>query len=144
MTSATFEDILQNQIKLPMGELLEDGTTYFLGEKECSMFPDLREFERLLIISDGSDHVLGGILFYGSVDIQAYMLPQYRNQGYFSKIHKNGILKKYLYNHQRVSIFPDFISSKEDITKKRYLLGLIGLQESNKEQVDAMLQYLPK
>ena len=142
MTSATFEDILRNRITLPLGTLLEDGSTYFLGEEICSKMDDLQEFERFLVLSDGHCNVVGGVLFYGSVDIQALMLSEYQGMGYFSKIHKNGILQRYMYDRQRVTIFPDFIESREDVEKKRYLLNLLGLQESNKEQVDEILKYM--
>ncbi len=29
-------------------------------------------------------HVVGGVIFYGSVDMQVTMLPQYRGRGYMS------------------------------------------------------------
>lgn len=91
MRNEDFLDFLR-YIKLPRGILLVDGTTYCLEKQD---FPprkfrqELDSFEKILVLSDGNLHVVGGVLFYGSVDIQVTTLPRYRNRGYMSAIHKN-------------------------------------------------------
>ena len=82
MRNEDFLDFLR-YIKLPRGILLGDGTTYKLEKQD---FPprkfrrELEAFEKILVLSDGFDHVVGGVLFYGSYDIQVTILPRYRNQ----------------------------------------------------------------
>lgn len=99
MTNDKFIEILR-YIRLPRGTLLYDGTTYRLCRQD---FPprkfrdDLRMFEKMLVLSDGNDQVVGGVLFYDNFDIQVTTLPKYRGRGYMSAIHKNGIMESECY-----------------------------------------------
>ena len=76
-------------IKLPRGTLLSDGTTYRLGKGD---FPprkfrqELDSFEKILVLSDGNRHVVGGVLFYGSADIQVMTRLHYRGRGYMVSV----------------------------------------------------------
>ena len=69
MRNEDFLDFLR-YIKLPRGTLLEDGTTYRFCKSD---FPprkfrqELDTFEKILVLSDGLGHVVGGVLFYGTV-----------------------------------------------------------------------------
>ena len=136
MTVETFENSIRN-IKLPVGTLLEDGSTYLLEDEalhNCPYLdPEFKSFERFLVLSDGDGTVVGGVLFYGYVDIQILTLPEYRGHGYMSSIHKNGILKRFLYPNQEVSVDTNFIESGADLEEREYMLSLLGLQPKNKE-----------
>lgn len=139
MTEEAFEYVMKN-VKLPVGKLLADKKTYRLCWKDFEKLDDLsqyylRNFEKLLILSDGHGVPVGGVLFYGSSDIQAEILPPYRGQGYMSAIHKNGVLKKELYPHQRVSIYSGALESLADLKAKCRLLQMIGLQPSNANEL---------
>ena len=139
MTAETFEKSIRN-IKLPVGTLLEDGCTYLLEDEELHncpyLDPEFKKFERFLVLSDGSGTVVGGVLFYGYIDFQILTLSEYRGKGYMSAIHKNGILKRFLYPKQEVTIDTWHIESKEDLESKEYMLSLIGLQAKNKKDLE--------
>ena len=145
MTEETFTYILEN-IKLPVGKLLSDKRTYRVTRRD---FPKLDErsqkalgnFDKFLVLSDGKKHVVGGILFYGRIDLQAWVFPQYRGQGYMSAIHKNGILRAELEEKQRVTISEDGIDSPKDFEMKCHLLSLIGLKANNEDAIRE--EYLP-
>lgn len=144
MRNEDFLDFLR-YIKLPCGTLLYDGTTYRLGKQD---FPprkfrqELDSFEKILVLSDGDYHVVGGVLFYGRVDIQVTTLPRYRGQGYMSAIHKNGILESECYPGQQVSIEPSEIRRMEDFLKRDYMLRMIGLRPKNLPEVYRWLRFL--
>ena len=144
MRNEEFLDLLR-YIKLPRGVLLDDGTTYRLGKKD---FPprkfrqELDSLEKILILSDGNLHVVGGVLFYGSDDIQVTTLPKYRNQGYMSAIHKNGILESECYPEQRVSIELSELRSMNDFLKRDHMLRMIGLRAKNLSDVYSWLKYI--
>lgn len=137
MRNEDFLDFLR-YIRLPRGTLLRDGTTYRLGRQD---FPprkfreELDSFEKILVLSDGNYNVVGGVLFYGSVDIQVTILPRYRGQGYMSAIHKNGILAEECYPGQKVSIEPSELRSMEDFLKRDHMLRMIGLSAKNLPEV---------
>ena len=129
-------------IKLPRGTLLSDGTTYRLGKED---FPprkfrqELDSFEKILVLSDGNLHVVGGVLFYGSVDIQVTTLPHYRGRGYMSAIHRNGILESECYPGQKVSIEPGELRSMDDFLIRDHMLRMIGLRAKNLPEVYSWL-----
>lgn len=141
MRNEDFLDFLR-YITLPRGTLLGDGTTYCLEKQD---FPprkfrqELDSFEKILVLSDGNLHVVGGVLFYGSVDIQVTTLPRYRNRGYMSAIHKNGILEAECYPRQRVSIEPSELRSMDDFLKRDHMLRMIGLRAKNLPEVYSWL-----
>lgn len=149
MTDRVFEDALRS-LKLPIGKLLEDGTTYLLeGDTihNCEALPDkeFHDFDRFIVLSDGNGNVVGGLLFYGEYDLQAFTLEEYRHQGYLSSICKNGILESLLYPNQKISITESFLESREDLEMKEYLLSLIGITARNKESLETykrLLRYM--
>ena len=144
MRNEDFLDFLR-YIKIPRGRLLGDGTTYRLCNSD---FPprkfrqELDSFEKILVLSDGFGHVVGGVLFYGSVDIQVTILPKYRGRGYMSEIHKNGILESECYPEQQVSIEPRELRSMNDFLKRDHMLRMIGLRAKNLSEVYSRLKYL--
>lgn len=139
MTEDVFDKVLRD-IELPIGQLLEDGKTYLIEGDVLRNIPghqkDLKAFDRCLVLSDGDGRVVGGVLFYGSYDLQAQMLPEYKGRGYMSAIHRNGILEKCLYPNQRVTICMEMSDSAEDALMKRHLLSLIGLTEANQDSIN--------
>ena len=139
MTDETFVYILEN-IRLPVGKLLSDKRTYRVIRRDYPYLDDLSRmaldnFDKFLVLSDGKKHVIGGILFYGRVDLQAWMFPKSRGQGYMSAIHKNGILRAELEEKQSVTISEDGIESPEDFEMKCHLLSLIGLKAENENAI---------
>ena len=142
MRNEDFLDFLR-YIKLPRGTLLSDGTTYRLGKQDFpprKLRQELDSFEKILVLSDGNLHVVGGVLFYGSVDIQVTTLPRYRGRGYMSAIHKNGILKSECYPGQKVSIEPRELRSMNDFLKRDHMLRMIGLRAKNLPEVYSWLK----
>ena len=139
MTKETFENILRS-VKLPCGTLLKDGKTYRIEKPD---FPDYTEngedplmmFDFFLALSDGKDHVVGGVLFYGSTDIQIQMLPEHQGKGYMSALHKSGILQEECSPNQKVSVIAGEIHDFQDFMKRLYLLDLLGLSPDNKPQL---------
>lgn len=99
-------------------------------------------FEKILVLSDGNLHVVGGVLFYGSYDLQVTTLPRYRNRGYMSAIHRNGILESECYPGQRVSIEPSELRSMDDFLKRAHMLRMIGLRAKNLPEVYSWLRML--
>lgn len=94
MREEVFEEILQS-ITLPIGELLQDGKTYRVtsndfGKIESIHNEELGNFEKFLVVTH-NQKVAGGVLFYGSVDIQIIAFPEYRGKHIMSEIHKNGV-----------------------------------------------------
>lgn len=135
MKEEVFEEILRC-IKLPLGELLEDDSTYRITSKYFNKITtkhikELDEFDKFLVLTNGELVVVGGILFYGSVDIQATIFPEYRCRHFMSAIHKNGILKSECYPDQKVTISKYTITSFDDFCMKHYLLSCAGLKVSN-------------
>lgn len=144
MTNETFINILR-YIRLPRGTLLRDGKTYRLEKKD---FPpqkfkqELTDFEKILVLSDGFDHVVGGVLFYGNVDIQVTVLPRYRGRGYMSAIHKNGVLASECYPRQQVSIVCMELQSIDDFLLRNHMLKMAGLRANNLVEVYKWLDML--
>lgn len=131
-------------LKPPCGVLLCDGTTYRLEKKDFlhgKLRKELDAFEKILVLSDGNYHVVGGVLFYGDVDIQATVLPRFRGRGYMSAIHKNGIMKSECYPEQRVSIVPEELECMNDFLLRDHLLRLIGLRAKNLGEVYKHLSF---
>ena len=85
----------------------------------------------MLVLSDGNYHVVGGVLFYGSVDIQVTTLPKFRRQGYMSKIHRNGILASECYPNQKVSVAERELRSMDDFLVRDHMLRMAGLRAKN-------------
>lgn len=144
MTDETFEKILR-AIKLPLGELLSDNSTYRLGQKDFKKIKGyikaFKNFEKMLVLTH-EQRVVGGVLFYGSVDIHIFVLPEYRGMHFMSKIHKNGILKAELYTNQKVSLNIIDIESFDDFVMKHYLITHIGLKVSNLKEIHNSLSKL--
>ena len=133
MTNDTLLSILR-YIKLPRGTLLDDGTTYRLIKHDFPprKFKDgLEMFDKLLVLSDGNYNAVGGVLFYGPVDIQATTLPKYRGQGYMSAISRNGILRSECYEDQQVSIYEKELRTMDDFLMKYHLIETAGLKVKN-------------
>lgn len=141
MRDETFEKILR-AIELPMGKLLLDGTTYRITHRNFKRInlPDkiakeLDFFDKFLVLTSDGKTVVGGVLFYGSVDIQVFIFPEYRGMHYMSKIHKNGIFKAECYPGQRVTLSISELHSIDDYKMKEYLLKCVGLHIGNKSEI---------
>lgn len=135
---------LLHYIKLPCGTLLCDGTTYRLGKEDYpprKLKKELEYFEKILVLSDGMDNVVGGVLFYGSYDIQVTVFPRQRGKGYMSAIHKNGILKSECYPGQQVSIAVDELRSMNDFLLRDHMLKMAGLRAKNLPEVYRHLSF---
>lgn len=134
MQEEAFEEILRN-VKLPLGELLYDGNTYRVTS-DCfhkirtRHKKELNFFDKFLIVTYGQK-VAGGVLFYGAVDIQLIIFPEYRNKHIMSEICKNGILKAECYPKQKATISTKNIKSFDDFLMKHYLLSNAGIEISN-------------
>lgn len=139
MKDEVFEEILRC-VKLPLGELLQDGSTYRITSKDFNKFDtkhikELCDFDKFLVLTNGQLIVVGGILFYGSVDIQATIFLEYRGKHFMSSIHKNGILKSECYPNQKVTISKHTIESFDDFCMKHYLLSCAELKVSNLTEI---------
>ncbi len=97
---------------------------------------ELDAFEKMIVLSDGNYHIVGGVLFYGNVDIQAMVLPRYRNKGYMSAIHKNGILAAECYPDQKVSITECELCSMDDFILRDHMLKMAELKAMNLSKVN--------
>ena len=142
MRNEDFLDFLR-YIKLPRGTLLRDGTTYRFTKEDYpprKFREELASFEMILVLSDGSNHVVGGVLFYGSTDIQVTTLPKYRGQGFMSAIHKNGILATECYPDQKVSIVTSELHSLDDFMMRQRMLEMAGLRAKNLPEVYSWLR----
>ena len=139
MKEEVFEEILRC-FKLPLGELLGDGSTYRITSKEfnriaTNQIKELRDFDKFLGLTNGQQIVVGGILFYGSTDIQVAIFPEYRGKHFMSDVHKNGILKSECYPNQKVTISKNTIESFDDFCMKHYLLSCANLSVSNLTEI---------
>lgn len=138
MKEEVFEEIL-HCIDLPLGTLLMDGTTYRVEHNDfklinTSHIKELNNFDKFLVLTY-KNTVVGGILFYGSIDIQAIVFPEYQDMHFMSTIHKNSILKSECYPNQKVSVSKNTIKSFDDFLMKHYLLSCAGLSISNLSEI---------
>lgn len=138
----TYEEVekLLHTINPTEYELLEDGSTYRVSEQKTDLLTKrpknaLMWPTKMLILTDGKEHAVGIVVFWGNADILIQMLPKYRGKGYMSAIHKNGILKSECYDDQHVTVDKDYITSMDDLRKKCYLLRLAGLKPYNLEEI---------
>ena len=143
MTKDRFEKILRS-IKMPIGKLLSDGTTYRITRRNfknidipSELKENLNNFDKFLVLTSDGKTVVGGVLFYGSFDIQVQMFPEYKGMHYMSKIHKNGILKSECYPRQRVTLEVSELDSINDYKMKEYLLKCARLRIANKDEIRA-------
>lgn len=148
MRDEVFQEIL-SVIDLPIGELLNDGSTYRVTTKDFHKIntvhmKELSSFEKFLVLTHNREFIVGGILFYDYVNIQALVFPQYRGQHYMSNIHKNGILKSECYPNQIVTVERDSIESFADFKKKHYLLSCVGLKISNLDEIHRYFTYFAR
>ena len=141
MTYDSFDRILRS-IKMPSGKLLADGTTYRITKRYFKnvIVPDklkeeLNFFDKFLVLTSDGETVVGGVLFYGSVDIQIEIFPEYRGMHYMSKIFKNGVLKSECYPKQRVTLEVSELYSINDYKMKEYLLKCARLCVGNKNDI---------
>ena len=134
MREEVFEEILQ-KIKLPLGELLDDRSTYRVTSDDfCKIRTrhkkELDFFDKFLIVTD-DQKIAGGVLFYGDTDIQLIIFPEYSQKHIMSKICKNGILEAECYPNQKATISTKNIKSFDDFLMKHYLLSNAGIEISN-------------
>ena len=115
-------------------KLLRDNKTYLIDEILwddilADILHDTYPYNghKCLVLTDGNDHVVGGVLFYGGYDIQIQVLDEYKGQGYMSAIHKNGILNDCLYKNQICTIEFSAIKSQEDLDMKLHLLSYLDV-----------------
>lgn len=145
MQEETFENILRS-IVLPMGELLNDERTYRVTSDDFEQInkqyrKELEHFEKFLVLTSDGETIVGGVLFYGSYDIQEIIFKEFRGQHFMSSIHKNGILADELYEDQRATIVTNAIESFDDFKMKHYLASCIGLRISNLEEIYKHLSF---
>lgn len=74
MQAHVFDELLRH-VKLPLGTLLCDGKTYRISSDDFKqVYPkhlsELVNIDKFLVLTNGHDIVVGGVLFYGSSDIQ--------------------------------------------------------------------------
>ena len=134
MREEVFEKILR-KVKLPLGELLCDGSTYRVTSDDFHKIrtkhkKELDFFDKFLVVTC-AQNVAGGVLFYGAVDIQLIIFPEYRKSRIMSEICKNGILKSECYSNQKATISTQTIKSFDDFLMKHYLLSNAGIEVSN-------------
>jgi len=142
MKEEVFVEILRC-VKPPIGTLLADGNTYRVEHDDFICIntihhKELESFEKFLVLTNNNS-VVGGVLFYGNVDIQAKVFPEYKGMHFMSSIHKNGILTSECYEKQKVTIDTHHIESFDDFCMKHYLLSCAGLKISN---LDKIYKYL--
>ena len=133
-----FDEILRS-VKLPLGDLLQDGTTYRITSAEFRKIKtryksELKNFEKFLVLTY-NQKVVGGVLFYGDADIQVTIFKKYRGKHLMSKICKNGILKSECYPEQKVTVSKNEITSFDDFLMKHHLLQCAELKISNLSEI---------
>lgn len=138
MTEETFEEILRS-VKLPLGTLLDDGNTYRVASDDFHIIKtrhikELTFFDKFLVVTCNQE-VAGGVLFYGTVDIQLIIFSEYRKKHIMSEICKNGILKAECYPNQKATISTKTIESFDDFLMKHYLLSIAGIKISNLDKL---------
>lgn len=138
MREEVFEEILR-KIRLPLGELLNDGSTYRVTSADfCEIKTrhkkELNSFDKFLVVTY-NQKVAGGVLFYGAEDVQLIIFSEYRKKHIMSEICKNGILKAECYPNQKATISTKTIASFEDFLMKHYLLSIAGIKISNLDKL---------
>lgn len=136
-------------------EYLQDGTTFRIegnGLEEVNQ-KITREIvgawpSKVLVLTDGAGVAIGAVVFYGSMNLEIFMLPEYRGKGYMSALHKNGILKSELYANQKVWHDMDYPSlpSLDALKMHVHLLRYLGLA-LNPADLDMMyliMHYAPR
>ena len=144
MREEAFEEILR-KVKLPLGELLYDGSTYRVASDDFHKIrtrhkKELNFFDKFLILTY-DQKIAGGVLFYGAVDIQLIIFPEYRHKHIMSAICKNGILKSECYPNQKATISTKTIESFDDFLMKHYLLSNAQIQISNLSELFRHFNY---
>ena len=144
MQEKAFEEILR-VAKLPLGELLFDGSTYRVTSKDFRRIgtrheKELEFFDKFLIVTY-TQNIAGGVLFYGAVDIQLLIFPEYRKKHIMSEICKNGILKAECYPKQKATISTKTLKSFDDFLMKHYLLSNVGIEISNLSDIYKHFNY---
>lgn len=134
MQEKVFEEILR-KIKLPLGEMLFDNSTYRVVSNDFRRIrtrhkKELNGYDKFLVLTY-NQKIAGGVLFYGDVDIQLIVFPEYRKKHIMSEICKNGILKTECYPNQKATISTKTIESFDDFLMKHYLLSNAGVEISN-------------
>ena len=99
------------------------------------MWPDIKDFKKILILSDGKNNVVGGVLFYWSIDIQVTTLPEHRGQGHMLAIHTIGVLKKEFYEGQQASIAIEEIDSFDAFLLRYRMLSIVGIIPKNLDEI---------
>lgn len=139
MQAHVFDELLRD-VNFPLGTLLFDGRTYRVSSDDFKqVHPKYRNelvgIDKFLVLTNGHGIVVGGVLFYGSSDIQATIFEEYRGMHYMSAIHKNGILKSECHPDQCITIAKYEIKSFDDFLMKHYLASLIGLKITNLAEI---------
>lgn len=139
MQAHVFDELLRH-VKIPLGALLCDGKTYRIssdGFKQLhpKYLSELVDVDKFLVLTNGHGIVVGGVLFYGSSDIQVTIFEEYRGMHYMGAIHKNGILKSECHPNQCITIAKYEIKSFDDFLMKHYLASLIGLKITNLAEI---------
>lgn len=139
MQAHVFNELLQH-VNLSIGVLLRDGKTYRISSDDFKQLhpkylSELVDVDKFLVLTNGHGIIVGGVLFYGSSDIQLTIFEEYRGMHYMSAIHKNGILKAECYPNQCITIAKYEIKSFDDFLMKRHLASLIGLKITNLAEI---------
>ena len=144
MTEEAFEEVLR-KVKLPLGELLYDGSTYRVTSDDfCKIRTrhkkELKFFDKFLVVTY-NQKIAGGVLFYGDRDIQLIIFPEYPKNHIMSEICKNGILKAESYPNQKATISTKTIKSFNDFLMKHYLLSNAEIEISNLHDIYKHFSY---
>lgn len=144
MTEEAFEEVLR-KVKLPLGELLCDGSTYRVTSDDFRKIKtrhkkDLKCFDKFLVATH-NHKIAGGVLFYGAGDVQLIIFSEYRQKHIMSQICKNGILKAECYPNQKATISTKAIKSFSDFLMKHYLLTNAGIKISNLPDIYKHFRY---
>ncbi len=79
--------------------------------------------------------MVGGVLFLNNSDIQVAVLPEYRELGYMSRIHDNGIMASECYPGQKVSISEEFVATLDDFLLRKHLIDKLHIEVKNLERI---------
>ena len=135
LTFGQMEEFIKT-VKLPIGQELFDRCTYrvdplYYLDLDQKFRKAVAYYSKVLILSDGLDHPIGGVFFDGSSTLIMYMLEEYRTFKHMSAICHNGILRSECYPYQAVRIPLDSLDSYEYFQKIHHMMLCCGLRINN-------------
>ena len=135
LTFGQMEEFIKT-VKLPIGQELFDRCTYrvdplYYLDLDQKFRKAVAYYSKVLILSDGLDHPIGGVFFDGNSTLIMYMLEEYRTFKHMSAICHNGILRSECYPYQAVRIPLDSLDSYEYFQKIHHMMLCCGLRINN-------------